>query len=280
MRIALEDLRRSAIQDGVVEQDPLSSVLAYSDPADQEIAGLIGALLAYGRVDLLQAHVDRVLALLGDHPARSLRCRVPHLPPDLVYRFHRTSDIDALLRGTRRVLLERGSLGAAFAAHWKSHGALRPALTGFVEEIRAGAGNGGGAGLKFLLADPARGGACKRWNLYLRWMVRCGPGDPDPGPWRGRMPTSALLIPLDTHIVRVGGRLGLTRRRTSNWKMAEEITHSLRRVDRDDPVRYDFPLCHLGISGHCPPRLKKSDCARCPLAGVCPTGGAKLRACS
>lgn len=273
MRRIFEALRRRTHREHAVDRDPLASVLSYRDPSDQEVAGLIAALLAYGRVEALNAHVGIVLGALGDHPGASLGRRVPRIPEGLVYRFHRTRDLVALLRGARSVIRGHGSLGEAFASHWRESGDIRHALTRFAGEIREGAG-AGGPGLRFLLADPALGGACKRWHLYLRWMIRHAPGDPDPGPWRGLVPPSALLVPLDTHVVRVSRRLGFTRRRTANWAMAEDVTRSLRRISPRDPVRYDFPLCHLGISGACPPHLTAAHCSRCPLSRACPTGGA------
>jgi uncharacterized protein (TIGR02757 family) len=270
MRRALEQLRTRALAAGRVELDPIRIVLDYPAPEDREVVGLLAALLAYGRVDLLQAHTRELLAHLGRHPARRLRRGSPRLP-GLRYRFHRGSDLEALLRGIRALLIRHGSLGRAFAHAWDEQKDLRPALASFVDEIREAAGRAG-PGLKFLLADPARGGACKRWLLYLRWMVRCEAGDPDLGLWQGIFPASTLLVPLDTHLVRVSRRLGFTDRRTANWKMAEEVTAALRWVCPEDPVRYDFPLCHLGIAGDCPPRLTRDHCRRCPLQAVCPTG--------
>lgn len=258
------------LRDGRFAVDPVALVHDYRDPADREIAGLLAALLAYGRVDLLQAHTRDLLAHLGPHPAERLRAGVPVLRP-MVYRFHRTRDLRALLRGARTLLIRHGGLGAAFASHWRRTSNLRASLDGFAGELRSSAGRAG-PGLRFLLPDPGRGGACKRWLLYLRWMVREEAGDPDLGAWRGILPASALLIPLDTHVVRVSRRLGLSGRRTPDWKMAEEVTASLRRMAPDDPVRYDFPLCHLGMSGGCPPRLTPDDCRRCPLEPYCPTG--------
>jgi uncharacterized protein (TIGR02757 family) len=270
LRRSLESLRDEAHRARTVERDPLSVVIGFTDPADQEVAGLIAALLAYGRVDLLRAHARTVLEHLGDRPAKRLRSGIPELPP-MSYRFHRAADLSALLRGIRALLLGHGSLGAAFSSHWSAAGDLRGALTGFVHELRAAAGPAG-PGLRFLLADPALGGACKRWHLYLRWMVRHAEADPDPGPWRDRVPAASLLVPLDTHLVRVSGRLGFTRRRTVDWKMAEEVTAALRRLSPEDPIRYDLPLCHLGIRGSCPPRLTSQFCSRCPLRPACPTG--------
>jgi uncharacterized protein (TIGR02757 family) len=122
------------------------------------------------------------------------------------------------------------------------------------------------------LPDARGPGASKRWNLYLRWMVR-GPDAVDLGAWRGLVPASVLVVPLDTHVHRVARCLGLTRRRDASWRTAEEITAALRRIDPDDPVRFDFALCHLGMSGACPARRDPARCAVCPLEGVC-RGGA------
>ncbi|MBI5547326.1 MAG: DUF2400 family protein, partial [Deltaproteobacteria bacterium] len=118
--------------------------------------------------------------------------------------------------------------------------------------------------------DPARGGACKRVLLLLRWMIRGGGGgDPiDRGCWTG-VPTSALLVPLETHVARISLQLGHTRRRDVTWATAEDVTASLRRIDPQDPVRYDFALCHLGMSGACPRRRSRSACGGCALKGAC-----------
>jgi len=90
----------------------------------------------------------------------------------------------------------------------------------------------------------------------------------DLGAWPG-VPRAALVIPLDTHVMRVARCLGLTRRADATWRTAEEITASLRRVDPEDPVRFDFALCHLGMSGGCPARTRPEACAACPLVSVC-----------
>jgi uncharacterized protein (TIGR02757 family) len=156
---------------------------------------------------------------------------------------------------------------------------VREGLRGFVDELRSAAGRAG-PGLRFLLADPGRGGACKRWLLYLRWMVRAEPGDPDVGVWSKLVPARDLVIPLDTHIARVSRRLGFTSRKTPDWKMAEEITARLREIAPEDPVRYDFPLCHLGMRGSCPPKLTADCCRVCPLRPHCKTGRARRRGSS
>jgi len=129
------------------------------------------------------------------------------------------------------------------------------------------------AALRFLLPSPADGSACKRWNLYLRWMVRVD--GMDFGLWPA-IPASALVIPADTHVHRVSRRLGLTARHSADWKAAAEITGRLARLDPSDPIKYDFALCQIGAE-ICRPALRLEDCLRCPLHTVCPTGRRKLR---
>jgi uncharacterized protein (TIGR02757 family) len=100
---------------------------------------------------------------------------------------------------------------------------------------------------EYLLPSPANGSACKRINMYFRWMVRPGDGI-DRGVWKSVSP-AALIVPVDVHVARIGRAWGMTRRATPDWRMAEEITASLREVDPSDPVRFDFALCRYGMVG-------------------------------
>jgi uncharacterized protein (TIGR02757 family) len=124
-------------------------------------------------------------------------------------------------------------------------------------------------GTRFSLPDPLEGAACKRWRMFLRWMVRAA--WPDLGLW-SRYPADRLIIPLDTHVARVSRFIGLSHRATPDGKMAREITQALCRLDPADPLRYDFALSHLGILGDCPGVRKRSTCAGCPLYTVCRAG--------
>jgi hypothetical protein len=145
-------------------------------------------------------------------------------------------------------------------------GALRPALARFAAGLRGGRPS---PGMAHLVPDPTAGSACKRLLLYLRWMVRPADGV-DLGLWP--LPPSMLIVPLDTHVHRISRNLGLTARRTPSWAAAEEVTAALRQLDPVDPVRYDFALCHLGISRDCPSRLDPIVCARCVLRRACSHG--------
>jgi uncharacterized protein (TIGR02757 family) len=277
--------------------DPVELPRRCTSPDDQEVAGLLAACLAYGRADLFKPILTRLLDQLGPSPAAAVdgiaaalaaRADGPAAASEVAallarfawfrYRFNRPADLAALLAATGHLRREYGSLGARFAALFAGAGggpaALRPALAVFAAELRqappvAALLHGRGPrGLRHLLPDAAGAGAAKRWNLFLRWMVR-GPDAVDLGAWRG-LPPAALLVPLDTHVHRVARRLGLTRRADAGWRTAEEITAGLRLVDAADPVRFDFALCHLGMSGACPPRLTPAHCAACPLVSACP----------
>jgi uncharacterized protein (TIGR02757 family) len=270
--------------------DPVELPRRCATPADQEVAGLLAASLAYGRADLFKPVLTRLLDQLGPSPAAAVEAFAasPSAAPFawFRYRFNRPADLAALLAAIGHLRATHGSLGARFAALFAAAGggpaALRPALAGFARELREAPPvarllrGRGGRGLRHLLPDAAGPGAAKRWNLYLRWMVR-GPDAVDMGAWPG-VPRAALLMPLDTHIHRVARRLGLTARADAGWRTAEEITAALRLVDAADPVRHDFALCHLGMCGACPPRLTPAHCAACPLFSACPTASAPAAA--
>jgi uncharacterized protein (TIGR02757 family) len=247
---------------------------------------MIAALLAYGRVDLVCRTVGWVLDRMGPSPHAFLLAgahRRPRWGAGFRYRFNSRRDLLGLFDAMSAALRRSGSLGASLGEHRARSKDLEGALVTWVSQLRADAAASATAvsprsrGLLFLLPDPARGGPCKRWRLYLRWMVRPQDGT-DVGAWSGIFARSELVLPLDTHWIRIGRRLGLTRRRTPDGKMAREITEALRQVHPEDPLRYDYPVCHLGISGFCPPRLKPDSCSRCPLRRICPTAAVRPRA--
>lgn len=142
----------------------------------------------------------------------------------------------------------------------------RERLARFLGEIRAGWPPGLFRQRDFLFPDPRKGSACKRHHLFLRWMVRDGDGV-DLGIWTALSPRE-LIVPLDTHMARMGRWMGLTRRRSADWRMAEEITAAFRDVCPDDPVKFDYALTRIGILGECTPRSPGA-CGCCAVARIC-----------
>jgi uncharacterized protein (TIGR02757 family) len=235
--------------------DPLVCLQKFTAPRDLEIAGLVAAALAYGRVEIIIRNVSRVFALTGNSIAdfaleKTLREKLRAFH-GFKHRFNDGNDIAHLLHGIGRVCREHGSLELFFVKGLSpGDETVKPALCHFTCGIKSAmsastAGRRRRNSLEYLLPSPESGSACKRLNMYLRWMIRENDGI-DCGVWR-RVPASLLVMPLDTHVARIAGSLGLTTRKSVGWPMAEEITARLRAYDPRDPVRYDFSLCRSGM---------------------------------
>jgi uncharacterized protein (TIGR02757 family) len=270
---ALDDVRSTCDVAARLELDPVAVVHRYPAPEDRELVGLIASAVAFGNVKALRAKLEDALSRLGPRVAD-----VADRPDEVAarlsgwkHRVYRDEDLTRLLVGARRVQRAAGSLGRRFALDLAREGHLRGALTSFTRVIREAGGlegdrRGKRRGSAHILADPAGTSGCKRLLLYLRWMVRPRDGV-DLGLWD--VPTSALLVPVDVHIHKLGQNLGFTRRKTTSWKTTEEITDALRRFDPIDPVKYDFALCHLGMLRRCPSRRDPVRCRGCGVKPVC-----------
>ena len=282
LKPALDALCESYEQTNVA--DPVHLVRRYESAADREVVGFLASGFAFGNVTSILRSLEALLRLMGPHPSEYVgafdpRRDAPALA-SFVHRWTRGADVVALMLVLQEMRRRSGNIEAFFAeGDEPSASSVAPGLESF--SARAGAidvsAAYGGArprvGVRYFFARPSRGGACKRLNLFLRWMVRCD--RIDPGGWCAVSP-SRLVVPLDTHVVRVGQCLGLTRYRAPGWRMAQEITASLSRLDPADPTRYDFALCHLGMQDRCGFGRPWRD-ARCPLRGLCRPGARRPR---
>jgi uncharacterized protein (TIGR02757 family) len=260
LRDALEDLRRRYDR-RFLDSDPVGIVRRFDDPEDREIVGLIAAGLAYGRVASIRGSLESLLARIGSRPARFVASFDPVTDAGrfdrFVHRFTRGRDVALLFHLVRQAKECAGSLESFFVEGDADPGSptLGSALDAFGARMfsldaRPFARDGvvpqrGGA--RWLLPLPAGGSACKRSCLFLRWMVRPDDGV-DCGIW-SRVSPSRLVLPLDTHLLRVARALGWTRRKNASWMMALEVTARLRALDPADPTRFDFALSRLGILG-------------------------------
>jgi uncharacterized protein (TIGR02757 family) len=218
--------------------------------------------------------VRGALAPLGSAPVAFLRGQTERRLQKILqgaltdwrWRFHTGPDLVAWLLAWKRLDSESGE---GLEAHLRQGPGddADAALSALVQRLRRELP--ASYGTRFSLPDPAEGAACKRWRMFLRWMVRTG--WPDLGLWKGFSPAD-LVIPLDTHVARVARFIGLGHRATPDGRLAREITASLRLLDPADPLRYDFALSHLGILGDCPGLRRHSTCAACALYSVCRAG--------
>jgi uncharacterized protein (TIGR02757 family) len=277
LRQPLERLYRDFDYDARLGRDAIRYPLRYAATADRELVALLTACLAYGRVDLFGRALEVALAAMGPSPAVFVRDFDPRRDAAVfdgfIYRFNRPRDLVAFCLAARDVLARHGTLEKCFlAGDAEPHGPIGPALERFARafleaDLRDVFPRGRRSrGYRHLFPLPSSGGPCKRLMLFLRWMVRRDV--PDFGLWAGVSP-ARLLIPLDTHVENMSRAIGLTRRRSRTWKMAEEITARLAQLDPLDPVKYDFALCHTRMAGDCLDRRDAVVCPPCGLRGVC-----------
>jgi uncharacterized protein (TIGR02757 family) len=259
-----------------VVSDPIWIVRRFRHPADREVVAFCAAALAFGRVQSVLNSIEALVAVMGDRPAEYVRRFQPEehgaaLFP-LVHRWTRGVDLVALLWLLRQMMARGGSLEGFFADGMSPENeTVEQGLESFsTRALALDLSEAYGTvparpGVAYFFSRPSAGGACKRLNLFLRWMVRID--RVDLGLW-SRVRPSQLIVPLDTHVIRVGRCLRLTKLTSPGWRMAADITRSLRALDARDPVKYDFSLCHLGMMSACGFGSTQKD-SQCPLKGVC-----------
>ena len=256
--------------------DPIQIVRRFERPADREVVAFCAAALAFGRVQSVMNSIEGLLEAMGPAPAKYVRAFEPARDrrslDHLVHRWTRGVDLAALVWVLRQMLDSHGSIEAFFvdgadaAAETVEHALDAFSRRACALDLKAVYGRvPSRPGVAYFFSRPASGGACKRLNLFLRWMVRHD--RVDLGVW-SRVRPAQLIVPLDTHVIRLGRCLRLTRYRSAGWRMAADITESLREMDPEDPVRFDFSLCHVGMMGACGYGTKQRD-TQCPLRGLC-----------
>jgi len=229
-----------------VHPDPVELLYPYKRREDREIAGLIASSLAYGKVCRILKSVSIVLERMGDSPHSYLletsESEIGRQFQNFVHRFATGANLSSLLVRLKNIIEESGSAYGCFLEGVSpSDETILPAMSRFTERILKASAHGTPG---HLIASPAKKSACKRMNLFLRWMVRCDAVDP--GGW-DKIPASKLLIPLDVHMHRISLALGLTSRKQANLQTAMEITEKFRQMAPEDPVRFDFALTRFGI---------------------------------
>ncbi len=231
-----------------IANDPISIPHKFSRKEDIEIAGFLTALISWGNRPAILKSASNLMQLMGKHPFEFILSANDNELKQLTkfyYRTFNTSDLLFLVEAMKRIYLEKGGIEAIANESFKQTGSVKGMITGLREEI-----------LKAPhlprsekhLANPMKGSAAKRINMFLRWMVRDDDNGVDFGLWK-RIPASALMIPLDIHSGRIARQLGLLQRKQNDWKAVEELTSNLRKLDPDDPIKYDYALFGIGISG-------------------------------
>jgi uncharacterized protein (TIGR02757 family) len=264
--------------------DPIWKAHRFSRPDDREVVAFIAAAVAFGRVQSVLNTIDGILAVMGPSPAKFVRAFEPARDRDrfkhLVHRWTNGADFAALTWILHQMIDRNGSIEGFFVEGLAADAVdVGEALQSFSTralalDVTAVYGRKKPKpGVAYFFSRPSSGGACKRLNLFLRWMVR--DDQVDMGVWK-RVAPGQLIVPLDTHIIRVGRCLRLTTKKSPGWRMAADVTASLREIDPVDPIKFDFSICHLGMMNACGFGKKTGD-THCPLKGACHPGRGTTR---
>jgi uncharacterized protein (TIGR02757 family) len=235
-----------------IEKDPVSIPHRFTLKQDIEIAGFFAALFAWGNRTSIINSCNRLLQAMGNAPY------------DFILQ-HREKDLKPLLTFVHRTFNATDLLYIVhfLKHHYQRYDTLEKGFSQFMHPLSTDITQAlaGFHNYAFSLPDapertrkhistPAKNSACKRLNMYLRWMVRQDPGPSgqivDFGIWKEIKPAQ-LVCPLDVHVSRVARRLGLLQREQNDWKAAAQLTANLRKLNPADPVRYDYALFGLGV---------------------------------
>jgi uncharacterized protein (TIGR02757 family) len=225
--------------------DPLWFLYRYIRKQDIETAGLIASSLAYGNIKIIMKSVESILNLLGDEPAKTLDLKsdswIKKNTCNFVHRFAKCENITGLLISIREIRKQYNTIENCFLSGYSENDEnILKASCNFSKIIHEAAYPYKPAHLMPLAEKKS---ACKRLNLYLRWMVRND--EVDPGWWK--IDKSKLIVPLDTHMHKIGLEHGLTAKKSGSMNTAIEITKGFMEFCPQDPVKYDFALTRQGI---------------------------------
>lgn len=264
---------------GSLDSDPLQFPHRFRRPDDQEVAAFLAASLSYGNARAVCSSLERIFAWTGPGPARFVREFEPGRESARLrgfrHRWSSSADLVRLAVILQGVLREHGTVEGLFRKGIVRGNPGPADLAASIEGFRRAAlaydnpppgipDDRSRPGPRYFFPNP-RTSAAKRSVMFLRWVVRPEDGL-DLGLWNCLHPRD-LVAPLDTHMFVIARRLRLTRRKTPGWQAALDLTRGLRRLDPEDPVRYDFALSRLGIVEGCPRHRRSEPCELCELLG-------------
>jgi len=235
-----------------LKPDPLQFLHLFYDEKDIELIGFFASVFAYGNVKQIENTMLKIVDAFNGSPFTFICNFSPKEDWEklkhIKHRFYSNADIKNLFTIVSKKINESGSFKEIFLSGYNPNDSnVKNGIENFSRFFLNSFTKSNihiTRGIQFMFPLPEKGSACKRMNLYLRWMVRRD--ELDTGLWN-EISTSKLIIPVDTHIAKISKSLNLTKLHNVSWKMAEEITQNLKKFDAFDPVKYDFALCHIGM---------------------------------
>ena len=243
----IDNLAKEYENTDFIKDDPIQFPHRFSTPKDIEISGFISSLVAYGSRKVFIKKLDSLFEIAQNEPLNFILNFEPKLLGNFNYRFGKPNDFAEIFSIMKELYEHDGGLSELFKYSYKKFGTLtdfnffKTITDYFYSRVK----NDVGQGFYFMIPNPENGGAMKRMNMFLRWMVRKPPVDF--GIW-DFIPTAELLIPLDVHVARISREMGLLKRNSNDFKAVIELTEKLRQFDPNDPTKYDFATFGYGVN--------------------------------
>lgn len=228
-----------------IKDDPVQFIHEFENKEDKEIAGFIASMFAYGKREVFIAKLNHIFTLMENKPlnfVKSFDCK-NHSLCGCDYRFSKDCDFVQIIKILNTLYCENETLETLFKHNY--NGEVWAMFQGVVDYFYSHIDMEVTKGFYHMLPNPEKKSAMKRMNMLLRWFVR--KSAVDIGIW-DFIPTSELLIPLDTHVAKISRKLGLLKRNDNGYESVIEITNNLKKFDPLDPIKYDFALFGYGVN--------------------------------
>ena len=224
--------------------DPIQLVHRFSKKEDQEIIGFLISTIAWGNRKSIISNGEKLIEIMQDSPHEFvLNYPSSNQTPHFVHRTFNATDLDFFLRALNHIYSTKSGLENCFQKHEEIPG-IKGRIVSFREQFLATIHE---KRSEKHISNPLQNSACKRLNMFLRWMVRPKNKGVDLGIWKSIAPAE-LYVPLDVHTSRNARRLGLLKRSQDDWKALNELMDLLKQFDPIDPVKYDFALFGIGVN--------------------------------
>lgn len=228
-----------------IESDPIQIPHRYKDKEDIEIVAFISALFAYGSRKVFIPKLDELFSKMGKKPLEYIKNGEFSNLINFNYRFAKENDVIEILKILSKLYNSNETIQTLFRYGYEQKSDIKGMLQVVTDYFYLNSTDNVGEGFYFMLANPKNNGAMKRLNMFLRWLVRKPPVDF--GLW-DFIPTSELLIPLDTHVAKISREMNLLTRKSNDFKAVLELTDKLKQFNANDPTKYDFAIYAKGIN--------------------------------
>lgn len=239
-----------------IKDDPIQFPHRFKKAEEQEIAAFLASLFAYGNRKVFIKKLDGLFKIMQNKPLEFILNFNAQTLKGFNYRFAKDVDVIEIFKILNKLYSDNKSIKSLFEYGYSLDNSILTMLQTVTDYFYSNTGDKVGQGFYHLIPNPKNKGAMKRMNMFLRWIVRKGPIDL--GIW-DFIPTSELLIPLDVHVARISREMGLLKRSSNDFKAVLELSENLKKLDPQDPAKYDFAMFGLGVNGDFSSLTKESE---------------------